>query len=81
MFCRVYTIRTVFSIIFNEIVILNQLGFIHRLLIEPDFVSGTSNGSVWIDVIRDSLEKGLPPIVLDINNITITEAKGTFHIF
>lgn len=48
----------------------------YRLIIEPDFASGTSNGSVWIDVIRDSLEKGLPPIVLDINNITITEAKG-----
>ncbi|XP_037030897.1 aminopeptidase N isoform X2 [Bradysia coprophila] len=51
---------------------------LYKLLIEPDFISGTSNGSVSIDVIRDSLEKGLPPIVLDINNITITEAK-VFH--
>ncbi|KAJ6637110.1 Aminopeptidase Ey, partial [Pseudolycoriella hygida] len=52
--------------------------FSSQLLIEPDFMNGTSNGSVWIDVIRDSLEKGLPPIVLDINNITITAAK-VFH--
>lgn len=51
---------------------------LYKLVIEPNFNSSTSNGSVSIDVIRDSLEKGLPPIVLDINNISITEAK-VFH--
>lgn len=48
----------------------------YRLIIEPDFVAGQSKGDIWIDVVKDTDE--LLPIVLDITNITITNASGKF---
>lgn len=43
---------------------------------QPHILNGTSNGHVVIDVVKDAKSDEWPPIVLDINNITITKAQG-----
>lgn len=48
----------------------------HRLTIQPHFSNATASGDIIIDIVRDPDEKGFPPIVLDINNITISNANG-----
>lgn len=50
--------------------------FTFRLTIQPHFSNATSSGDLIIDVVRDANENGFPPIVLDINNITVTETHG-----
>lgn len=50
-----------------------------RLIMQPLFNNGTTNGHVVIDIVRDmktNVGTKLPPIVLDINNITIFTAQG-----
>lgn len=44
---------------------------LYKLVIEPNIDSGSNDGEIWIDVIPDPFSGSLPPIVLDINNITI----------
>lgn len=43
---------------------------------QPFIENSTSNGHVVIDIEKDSNVNGWPPIVLDINNITVTKAEG-----
>lgn len=45
-------------------------------MIEPNFESGKSNGSVTVSVVQDETVKGLQPIVFDVKGISIVEAKG-----
>lgn len=50
---------------------------------QPNIVKGNSFGHVIIDIVKDANAKDWPPIVLDINNITInqTQGKHTFAYF
>lgn len=43
---------------------------------QPDIINGTSFGHVIIDIVKDENVNDWPPIVLDINNITIKKAEG-----
>lgn len=44
---------------------------------EPDFDESISRGEVEIEVVLDKgVGEQLPPIVLDLNNITILNATG-----
>lgn len=53
------------------IIIINIIS----LVIEPNFDSGKSNGTVMVNVVQDESVKGLQPIVFDINGIRIVNAK------
>lgn len=48
----------------------------YRLIIEPNIKTSTNNGSISINVTRDQDVEGMPPIVLDINNITINSIEA-----
>ncbi|XP_055851068.1 aminopeptidase N isoform X3 [Episyrphus balteatus] len=48
---------------------------IYKILIEPNLSTSTSNGTVSVLISRDYSVKGLQPIVFDVNNITILEAR------
>lgn len=50
----------------------------YRLVMRPEIENGTSYGHVVIDITRDANKNDWPPIVLDINNITITKVQGKF---
>lgn len=45
---------------------------------QPHIANGTSNGHVVIDIVKDANTNEWPPIVLDINNITVSKAEGNF---
>lgn len=62
-------------------VVSHPFYFLFRLTIQPHFSNATSSGDLIIDVVRDANEEGFPPIVLDINNITISETIGEFCAF
>ncbi|XP_063704261.1 aminopeptidase Ey isoform X2 [Culicoides brevitarsis] len=47
----------------------------YDLVIEPNFDSGKSNGSVTVNVVQDPKVKGLQPIVFDIKGIRILESS------
>lgn len=51
----------------------------YSLIMQPHIMNGTVNGHVIIDIDRDTKTAELQPIVLDINNITITKAQGIFN--
>lgn len=62
--------------------------YCHRLVMEPDFNEDISRGEVEIEVVPDENEDTddggqlpLPPIVLDLNNITILNATGKSLIY
>lgn len=46
---------------------------------QPHIMNGTVNGHVVIDIVKDADAKNWPPIVLDLNNITISKAQGKIH--
>lgn len=48
---------------------------------QPFIENSTSNGHVVIDMEKDTNVNGWPPIVLDINNITITKAEGLYNFY
>ncbi|XP_031619853.1 aminopeptidase Ey isoform X2 [Contarinia nasturtii] len=48
---------------------------LYRLIIQPDIKNGTSFGHVIIDITKDASATNWPPIVLDIDNITITKVE------
>lgn len=52
--------------------------FFYSLIMQPHILNGTNNGHVVIDIVKDANAKDWPPIVLDINNITITRAQGKY---
>lgn len=54
--------------------------FIFRLVMQPFIENSTSHGHVAIDMEKDANVNDWPPIVLDINNITITKAEGQFRL-
>lgn len=43
---------------------------------QPNILNGTSFGHVIIDIDKDANDNDWPPIILDINNITIKSAQG-----
>lgn len=59
----------------------NKFSIIHRLVMQPFIENSTSNGHVVIDMEKDTNVNGWPPIVLDINNITITKAEGLYNFY
>lgn len=58
---------------------LLKYSFAFRLVIQPNIEKGITFGHVVIDVVKDANAKDWPPIVLDINNITINKAQGEFY--
>lgn len=47
---------------------------------QPNMTDGTCTGHVIIDIEKDTNIDELLPIILDINNITITTAQGILLI-
>lgn len=45
------------------------------MVIEPNFDSGKSNGTVMVNIVQDETIKGLQPIVFDIKGIQIVESN------
>ncbi|XP_055901908.1 aminopeptidase N isoform X2 [Eupeodes corollae] len=48
---------------------------IYKISIEPNLITSLNNGTVAIYISRDYNVKGLQPIVLDVNNVTIIDAR------
>ncbi|XP_031634254.1 aminopeptidase N-like [Contarinia nasturtii] len=48
---------------------------LYKLVMRPEIQYGTSSGHIVIDVMKDANETQWPPIVLDINNITINKVE------
>lgn len=43
---------------------------------QPNIQNGISDGRIIIYITKDANEAGWPPIILDINNITIIREEG-----
>lgn len=48
---------------------------LYTLVMQPFIENSTSHGHVVINIEKDTTANGWPPIVLDINNITVTKAE------
>lgn len=48
---------------------------------QPNIEKGISFGHVVIDIVKDANAADWPPIVLDINNITINRTQGKFYFY
>lgn len=51
------------------------------ILIEPNNLTSTSNGSLAVRVQRDSRLTSFEPIVLDINNVTVSNVRVTRDLY
>lgn len=72
-----------FQLILSNLVFSVMISFVlfcYSLIIQPHITNGSTNGHVIIDITKDANAKDWPPIVLDINNITITKAQGKLLI-
>ncbi|XP_037909799.1 aminopeptidase N isoform X2 [Hermetia illucens] len=49
----------------------------YKLIIEPNIEKSTANGSVSINIVKDQHIEGIPPIILDVHNVTVEDVSVT----